>query len=105
MLTRYWFNQPSTLQPHHALHGTNVLSEPVDKDEMCKVYFLTGDTISGVYPKLCLSQGWRIGMAAARIKHLEFELGMLKIAHRHTQTMLAQCEEALRLSDYPMGPD
>jgi hypothetical protein len=39
--------------------------------------------------------------SAARIKYLEFELGMLKIALRHTQSLLAQCEEALRERDYP----
>jgi hypothetical protein len=43
--------------------------------------------------------------SAARIKQLEFELGMLKIARRHTQTLLASCEKALHERDYPTEKD
>jgi len=44
-LKRYWINQPSTLQPFHKLHGTNVLGI-VTNDKTTLIYFLSGDVIS-----------------------------------------------------------
>lgn len=49
---RMWINQPSTLQPLHHLHGTNVLA--VGR----RVYFLSGPVISMMVPERVLSRGW-----------------------------------------------
>lgn len=54
---RMWVNQPSTLQPHHHLSGTNVLAIREDNDYY-RVYFLSGATISMRMSKLSLSKGW-----------------------------------------------
>lgn len=54
-MTRMWINQPSTLQPLHHLHGTNVLSE----DGTNRIWFLSGPVISMVVPHNVLSLGWR----------------------------------------------
>lgn len=56
---RMWIDQPSTLQPLHALHGTNVLAIPeLDDANMMRIYFLSGPVISSRVPRLCLSNGW-----------------------------------------------
>lgn len=56
---RMWINQPSTLQPLHKLHGTNVLAIDCNyNDRLKEIYFLQGDTISMLAPKLSLSLGW-----------------------------------------------
>lgn len=57
-LTRMWINQPSDQQPHHALHGMNVLvtHEP---DGTPRVYFLSGEVVSMQMDRLALSEGWR----------------------------------------------
>lgn len=52
-MTRMWINQPSTLQPLHHLHGTNVLAQGT------RVWFLAGDVISMEVPPNVLSKGWR----------------------------------------------
>lgn len=57
-LARMWINQPSTLQPLHSLHGTNVLAHP-DTDACYRVYFLSGDVVSQQVPREALSLGWR----------------------------------------------
>ena len=58
-LKRMWINQPSTLQPLHSLNAVNVLAfAPVEDDEACKVYFLTGDIVSQMVPRGVLSAGW-----------------------------------------------
>lgn len=57
---RMWINQPSTLQPRHDLHGTNVLACHEYDDTWC-VYFLSGNTISTHISRLCLSPGWVSG--------------------------------------------
>jgi len=57
-LKRMWIDQPSTLQPLHSLHGTNVLAQP-DTDKVMRVYFLSGDVISQQVPNEALSPGWR----------------------------------------------
>ena len=54
---RMWINQPSTLQPLHNLHGTNVLA--VREDIGWRVYFLSGVVISQQVPRGTLSEGWR----------------------------------------------
>ena len=56
-MKRMYIDQPSTLQPLHALHGTNVLAEE-EADKVMRVYFLSGDIVSQQVPKLCLSEGW-----------------------------------------------
>lgn len=59
MLQRYWINQPSTIQPNHALHGQNVLC---DMKQVFKgyvdVYFTQGPVISSRMAMLSLSKGW-----------------------------------------------
>lgn len=54
---RMWVNQPSTHQPLHRLHGTNVLA--VEYAGAYRIYFLAGPVISQVAPKEALSPGWR----------------------------------------------
>lgn len=58
MIERMWINQPSTLQPFHKLHGSNVLALP-DGGDFVRVYFVSGDVISQLIPKLALSKGWK----------------------------------------------
>ena len=58
MLVRMWINQPSTLQPLHRLHGTNVLAQ-TDNNTTSRVWFLSGDVISQQVPVNALSWGWR----------------------------------------------
>ena len=62
-MKRMWINQPSTLQPLHRLHGVNVLAvkEP-HSDNLMRVYFLKGTTISRPVPRLSLSEGWVAGL-------------------------------------------
>lgn len=56
---RMWINQPSTLQPHHDLHATNVLvAREASAPGMRRVYFLRGAVISMVLPAVVLSPGW-----------------------------------------------
>lgn len=55
---RCWINQPSTLQPLHEHHGTNVLAVPYCADSHA-VYFLDGNVISMVVPSEVLSEGWK----------------------------------------------
>ena len=57
-LRRMWINQPSTLQPHHKLHGANVLAQP-EQDGFARVWFTSGPTISMEISVLALSEGWR----------------------------------------------
>jgi hypothetical protein len=56
-IKRMWINQPSALQPHHALHGTRVLAVHEYNDTYC-VFFLSGDTVNQQITKLALSEGW-----------------------------------------------
>ena len=55
---RCWINQPSSLQPLHHLHGVRVLATK-DYGDLDRVYFLDGDVISQVVPRLALVEGWR----------------------------------------------
>lgn len=57
-IERMWINQPSTLQPLHHLHGTNVLASH-EYDDTWQVYFLSGGVISMQVLSLCLSKGWK----------------------------------------------
>ena len=56
-LKRMWFNQPSTLQPHHNLHGTRVLACPASAITR-QVYLLEGPVISMQVMSNTLSEGW-----------------------------------------------
>ena len=42
---RYFINQPSTLQPHHKLHGAKVIGIR-ERDSVIRIYFIEGDVIS-----------------------------------------------------------
>lgn len=57
-MERMWINQPSTLQPLHHLHGTNVLAMG-DINRVSRVWFLSGPVISQQVPSNALSRGWR----------------------------------------------
>lgn len=57
-IRRMWINQPSTNQPDHKLHGTNVLAVWTE-GEYIDVYFLSGEAWSQRIAKLSLSDGWR----------------------------------------------
>jgi hypothetical protein len=52
-----WVNQPSTLQPLHKLHGTNVLAVAEGND--WRIYFLNGAVVSQDAPKNSLANGWK----------------------------------------------
>lgn len=55
---RMWVNQPSTLQPLHALHGLNVLARR-EEDGQLLMYFLSGEVICQHGSSLVLSEGWQ----------------------------------------------
>lgn len=57
-MKRAWVNQPSTLQPHHNLHGTNVLVER-ETERVSRVWFTEGPIVSQQMQTVCLSPGWR----------------------------------------------
>lgn len=57
-LRRMWINQPSKHQPHHALHGTNVLAQQ-EHGDVIRIFFLSGDVISQQVSRAHLSEGWR----------------------------------------------
>ena len=56
-LCRMWINQPSSLQPFHELHGTNVLAAH-ETGNVMRVWFLAGETVSQQLPLTVLSEGW-----------------------------------------------
>lgn len=58
-IRRMWVNQPSTLQPDHALHGTRVLADLDDKtwDHSTQVFFIEGPVHSAVLLTSSLSDG------------------------------------------------
>lgn len=58
MPVRKWINQPSTQQPLHNLHGTNVLAVR-EYDNVWRIYFTSGSVISQQCSGLCLSDGWK----------------------------------------------
>ena len=55
-IKRAWINQPSTQQPLHHLHGTEVLAA-TDTPETYRVYFLDGPVISQQVPRAALAFG------------------------------------------------
>lgn len=57
LLRRYCINQPSTLQPLHHLHRSNVLALP-GTSETVTAYFTQGSIISTEIPRVALSPGW-----------------------------------------------
>jgi hypothetical protein len=58
-MRRMWINQPSKLQPHHSLHGTNVLvGETPPESQYWTVFFTSGKQISSLINKIALSPGW-----------------------------------------------
>lgn len=56
-----WINSPSTLQPDHRYHGTNVLADMGNIDDLgyVTVYFTKGNVTSMIMKSLYLSEGWR----------------------------------------------
>ncbi len=58
-IERMWINQPSTLQPLHSLHGKNVLAVK-ESENMYRIYFLSGNTISIRAHSNTLSLGWKL---------------------------------------------
>lgn len=59
-MKRMWIDQPSSLQPLHSEHGTNVLACEEDYTPgSVKIYYLSGPVISAVVFKICLSNGWQ----------------------------------------------
>lgn len=61
-MIRYWINQPSTLQAHHALHGRNVLGADT-RERFVRIYFTRGPVISMEIDRAALSRGWIGGQA------------------------------------------
>lgn len=57
-MQRMWINQPSTHQPLHNLHGTNVLATP-EGHRIYRAYFLSGPIHSMQVPLAALSPGWK----------------------------------------------
>ena len=55
-MERMWINQPSSLQPYHKYHGTNVLAN-AKTSKYCTAYFLQGDEISIWIESSALSNG------------------------------------------------
>lgn len=58
-MKRAWINQPSTLQPLHRLHGTQVIAYVEKYHLVSRVWFLSGTVISMNVPTIVLSMGWR----------------------------------------------
>jgi hypothetical protein len=56
-IRRMFVNQPSSLQPHHDLHGARVLAI-AETETHYRVYFTEGSVISMMMTKLALSEGW-----------------------------------------------
>jgi hypothetical protein len=54
---RVWVNQPSTSQPPHHLHGQRFLAVH-EKDDIFRIYFLSGSVISQQISKDALCYGW-----------------------------------------------
>jgi hypothetical protein len=80
-LERMWINQPSTLQPLHKLHGTNVLARR-EYDDTLQIFFLSGDVVSQQAKSLWLSPGWQPVTPAATEEVLEVVVGLHKALSR-----------------------
>lgn len=58
-LRRMWINQPSTLQPHHDLHGVRVLAQDSEfGPKYSRIWFTSGDVVSMEMFNSALSRGW-----------------------------------------------
>ncbi len=54
---RAWFNQPSTLQEHHNLHGTRCIAiDEEDNSGSIRVFFTEGKVYSMMVMRECLSE-------------------------------------------------
>ena len=51
---RGWFNQPSSLQPHHNLHGTYCIVYDRGEDTV-RAYFTEGRVHSVMVPRHCIT--------------------------------------------------
>lgn len=78
---RMWINQPSTLQPLHAYHGTNVLAQPYDGDRM-EVFFVSGETVSLITSRTTLSDGWVTEQPTTQDEVIEVVVGLHKALNR-----------------------
>lgn len=56
-MERMWIDQPSTLQPLHKYHATNVLAVAISPKSH-RVYFLSGPVAHMIVPSHTLSSGW-----------------------------------------------
>ena len=66
-LYRAWINQPSTLQPLHALHGTYCIA--CDRDGAnVHLYFTEGDVHSMVAPRTCIARVY-LSDAETKVHH------------------------------------
>lgn len=57
-MRRAWFNQPSTLQPLHRMHGIKCVVDDT-KETHVTVYFSEGKVLSMVVPRNTLSFGFK----------------------------------------------
>jgi hypothetical protein len=62
MIYRAWINQPSTLQPHHDLHGQRCIVHDTG-DQYPTIYFTDGPVHSMQMNRLCFS---RINLSSAQ---------------------------------------
>jgi hypothetical protein len=59
LMSRYWVNQPSSLQPDHNLHGSLVIGpRELPNNGHVTVYFTEGNIISSMVRVSALSPGW-----------------------------------------------
>jgi hypothetical protein len=52
---RMWINQPSTLQPHHNLHGKRCIAILEEGERFVRVCFTDGPIHSMMMDRVCLS--------------------------------------------------
>lgn len=71
-LKQMWINQPSTSQPDHALHGTNVLAYIREDDDYCDAFAIDAEPGKGVgrIARLSLSPGWKEPNPQRILSHL-----------------------------------
>jgi hypothetical protein len=76
-----WINQPSTSQPLHAFHGTNVLAQ-LENESTAQIFFLSGEKHSQQVCPSVLSHGWRPLTPATNEEVLEVVVGLHKALSR-----------------------
>lgn len=60
-MIRVCINQPSSLQRHHKMHGTNAIAEDFDnRDQFVRIWLTEGDVISQDIETSALSCGWNL---------------------------------------------